>query len=134
MVVSKIKRKFRLPGCEFLRKGFNKKGSKKWSLLFCISLHYFLPPLTLAIIKMINAIKPTTNKMPHTMPALKIPSTTEQLPRQRTKKQARKEINNLIPFFSIFYQNAYLFLFKLNLKRYEENYYDNGERLLQITR
>jgi len=106
------KEKFTLPGHRYLRERINKKGSKKRSLLFCISLHYFLPPLTLAIIKMINAIKPTTKKMPHTIPALKIPSTTEQLLRQRTKKQAREKINNLIPFFSLFNQNAYLFLFK----------------------
>ncbi len=30
------------------------------------------------------------------MPALKIPSTTEQLPKQKTKKQANEKINNLI--------------------------------------
>jgi len=59
--------------------------------------------------KMINAIKPTTRRMPHTIPALKIPSTTEQLPRQKAKKQISEEINNLILFFLFFYQIAYLF-------------------------
>ena len=45
---------------------------------------------------MMSAIKPTTSKMPHTMPALKIPSTTEQLPRQKTKKQESKKIIDLV--------------------------------------
>jgi len=45
---------------------------------------------------MINAIKPITNRMPHTMPALKMPSTTEQLPRENAKKQASKKIIDLI--------------------------------------
>jgi hypothetical protein len=74
--------------------------------------HYFLPPLTLAIMKMINAIKPTTSKMPHTMPALKIPSTTEQLPKHKAKKQTREKINNLILIFFSLNQIAYLFLFQ----------------------
>jgi len=34
--------------------------------------------------------------MPHTMPALKMPSTTEQLPRQKAKKQESKKIIDLI--------------------------------------
>ena len=48
---------------------------------------------------MISAIKPTTRRMPHTIPALKIPSTTEQLPKPKTKKQASRKIIDLIPFF-----------------------------------
>jgi len=36
--------------------------------------------------------------MPHTIPALKMPSTTEQLPRQNAKKQASRKIIDLIPF------------------------------------
>ena len=67
--------------------------------------HYFLPPLTFAIIKMISAINPTTRKMPQTIPALKIPSTTEQLPKQKARKQAREKINNLILIMSILYPN-----------------------------
>ena len=47
---------------------------------------------------MMSAIKPTTSKMPHTMPALKIPSTTEQLPKLKAKKQASRKIIDLIPF------------------------------------
>jgi hypothetical protein len=47
--------------------------------------------------------------MPHTIPALKIPLTSEQLPRQKAKKQISEEINNLILFFLFFYQIAYLF-------------------------
>jgi hypothetical protein len=66
------------------------------------------------MIKMISAIKPTTSKMPHTIPALKIPSTTEQLPKPKAKKQTRRKIIDLIPFFvqSLYnYQIAYLFSF-----------------------
>src|SRR5439155_7905281 len=74
--------------------------------------HYFLPPLTLAIMKMISEIKPTTRRMPHTMPALKIPSTTEQLPKQKAKKQTSERINNLILIFCSLNQIAYLFLFQ----------------------
>jgi len=48
------------------------------------------------MIKMIKEIKPTTSKMPHTMPALKIPPTTAQLPRQKAKKQVSKKIIDLI--------------------------------------
>ena len=81
---------------------------------------------------MTNAIKPTTKKMPHTMPALKIPSTTEQLPNQKTKKQASKKINTLISFFSPLFQIAYLFLFKRNLPGDEGNFPDNGECILQL--
>src|SRR4030095_16445584 len=66
--------------------------------------HYFLPPPTFAIIKMISATNPTTRKMPHTMPALKIPSTTEQLPREKARKQAREEIH-LILILSILHPN-----------------------------
>jgi hypothetical protein len=87
----------------------NKKVPRKSGLLYFHQPHYFLPPLTLAIMKMINAIKPTTRKMPQTIPALKIPLTTEQLPRQKAKKQISEEINNLILFFLFFYQIAYLF-------------------------
>ena len=59
---------------------------------------------------MINAINPTTNKMPQAMPALKIPSTTEQLPKPKAKKQASRKIIDLIPFLMpINYQIAYLF-------------------------
>jgi len=62
--------------------------------------------------KMINAINPTTRKMPHTMPALKIPSTTEQLPKQKAKKQTSEKRNNRILIFFSLNQNAYLFLFQ----------------------
>jgi hypothetical protein len=47
---------------------------------------------------MINPMKANTKKMPHTIPALKIPETTEQLPKQKTIKQASEKINNLISF------------------------------------
>ena len=40
----------------------------------------------------------TTTKMPHTIPAMKIPDTTEQPNEHKAKKQAAREINNLIPF------------------------------------
>jgi len=46
---------------------------------------------------MINAMKATTKKMPHTIPALKIPDTTEQLVNHKAKKLAIEE-NNLIRF------------------------------------
>ena len=65
---------------------------------FALNPGYFFPPLTLAIIKMMNAIKPTTSKMPHTIPALKIPPMTAQLPKQKTKKQANRKIIDLILF------------------------------------
>ena len=100
-------KKINSPGFVRVRKGPGNQG-----LLIFAQPHYFLPPLTLAIIKMTSAIKPTTRKMPHTIPALKIPCTTEQLPKLNTKKQAIEEINNLIPFFSLVNQIAYLFLFK----------------------
>ena len=47
---------------------------------------------------MINAIKANTKKMPHTIPALKIPDTTEQLPKQKAIKQTSEKTNNLISF------------------------------------
>jgi hypothetical protein len=50
------------------------------------------------MIKMINAMKATTKKMPQTIPALNIPDTTEQLPSAKTKKKAIEEINDLILF------------------------------------
>jgi hypothetical protein len=46
------------------------------------------------------------------MPALKIPSTTEQLPKQKTERQASEKINNLILIFLLLIQMVYLFLFK----------------------
>jgi len=46
---------------------------------------------------MIKAIKANTKKMPHTIPALKIPETTEQLVNHKAKKQTIEE-NNLIRF------------------------------------
>ena len=47
---------------------------------------------------MINAMNATTKKMPHTIPALKIPDTTVQPPKHKAKKQTIEEINNLILF------------------------------------
>lgn len=78
--------------------------------------HYFFPPLTLAIIKMISAINPTTKKMPHTIPALNIPETTEQLPKKKAKKQTSEKINNLI--LCVYYSKSHtLFLFKQKSKK-----------------
>jgi len=87
-----------------------KKSRQKPGLSYFHQPHYFLPPLTLAIMKMINAINPTTRKMPHTMPALKIPSTTEQLPKLKAKKQTSEKIKDLILIFFSLNQIAYLFL------------------------
>ena len=81
--------------------------------------------------KMINAIKPTTRKMPQTIPALKIPPTTEQLPRQKAKKQISEEINNLILFFQFFYQIAYLFLFLRKMMEAQAVLWLIGECVLQ---
>jgi hypothetical protein len=47
---------------------------------------------------MINPMKASTKKMPQTIPALKIPDTTEQLPKQKAIKQAIEKINDLISF------------------------------------
>jgi len=53
----------------------------------------------------------TTRKMPQTIPALKIPETTEQLPRQKAKKQATKKINDLISLRLALCQIAYPFIY-----------------------
>jgi len=84
---------------------------------------------------MINAINPTTSIMPHTMPALKMPSTTEQLPRQKAKKKASKKIIDLIPFFfiqsSYDYQIAYLFLLHKKNDQLGKTLRRIGESILQ---
>ena len=109
----------------------NKKVPRKSGLFYFHQPQYFLPPLTLAIMKMTNAIKPTTRRMPHTIPALKIPSTTEQLPRQKAKKQISEEINNLILFFLFFNQIAYLFSFQRNETEAQAVLWLIGECVLQ---
>jgi hypothetical protein len=76
----------------------NKKGSGIGAFMFCISLTYLLPAI-FAIIKMIKAINPTTRKMPHTIPALKIPSTIEQLLKPSINASSREKIDSLIPRF-----------------------------------
>jgi hypothetical protein len=75
------------------------KGSGMGAFVFCISLTYFLPAI-FAIINMIKAINPTTRKMPQTMPALKIPSTTEQLLKPKISASSREKIDSLIPRFT----------------------------------
>ena len=74
------------------------KKTRVGGFSYLLPPHYFLPPLTLLITKMINAMTATTRKMPQTIPALNIPETTEQLPRNKAKKQTIEEINNLILF------------------------------------
>ena len=53
---------------------------------------------------MINAIKANTKKMPHTIPALKIPDTTEQLPKEKAIKQTSEKTNNLMPFLFLYFK------------------------------
>ena len=47
--------------------------------------------------------------MPHTIPALKIPDTTEQLPKEKAIKQTSEKINNLIPFLSLYFKTHTFF-------------------------
>jgi hypothetical protein len=82
--------------------GTNKKIPRKRDLFILHQPHYFFPPLTLAMIKMINAMKATTKKMPHTIPALKMPEITEQLPKEKAKKQTNRKMNDLILFSRYF--------------------------------
>jgi hypothetical protein len=98
-----------------LHKDIKQKAPTSRGPFIALKPYYFLPPLTLAIIKMMSAIKPTTTKMPQTIPALKIPLTIVQLPKLKTKKEASRKIIDLILFCFIqsyyTYQIAYLFSF-----------------------
>ena len=67
--------------------------------------------------------------MPHIMPALKIPSTTEQLSKQKAKKQVSKKTNCLMLLGN---QIVYLFLFKLNSYLNVGNIPISGECILQF--
>ena len=77
---------------------------------------------------MISAINPTTKKMPHTIPALNIPFTTEQLPKQKAKKQTSEKRNNLI--LRIVSQIAYLFFNSIKFPKTAVLIAINGECIL----
>ena len=101
-------------GCVF--REHNRKKPRRNGAFYVLQPHYFFPPLTLAITKIISAMKATTKKMPHTIPALKIPDTTEQLVNPKAKKETIEE-NNLIRFLcSVSNRIPFLYSNEINRK------------------